>query len=450
MIRIVVCFTVLATAGVSTRAQSPAVPKRELPIAARAGELDILRTVPSSPTMAAVVSDAAGAVVFAHKLDELTASEKRRGKTGPDAWPHLSIYRLDDQGEMVSPPATIMLPNSPQLAARRNYPLALAAHPKLPLVYVWQDVAAPADGAKPDDPAADGFQHLQVYDISSTEPRWVQSIAGGDMYSRGNWAGAIDFDATASRLFVPNMQRRTTTTMAPSIGYLRLLEDGAVVPNEEEIPQTAGGGKGTTADRAGAVSAAARKVYLEQIRTGKVLDRTTRYATSATSTFAGFPCGLGFHNVSENVTIVCGPLGPVTWDEANRRAQFNSIVFYPVVSIGYRYRMTHHATLPVVFLTGLTSSFIFRMEHVDGFMTMLPQKGNLSGVAAITSPPLLLVKRNVLACGSAGKLHLVEFDDQGRFTGTRTDVPIAAASVEALAYSARFDKLYTTVDEVAK
>ena len=72
--------------------------------------------------------------------------------------------------------------------------------------------------------------------------------------------------------------------MTPSIGYLRLLDDGSVVPNEEETADVAQGGKGTTADRAGAVSLATRKQYLEQVRTGKVLERSVRYATAATST----------------------------------------------------------------------------------------------------------------------------------------------------------------------
>lgn len=424
--------------------------KREVPLAAQPGTLDILRTVVTPSAMAAAVSDVAGVLVIAHKPKTQTNKEKLAGVKLING-PHLSFFRLDAQGEITSTAATtVTLPSVPKLADRQNYPLAVVAHPKQPLVYVWQDVAAPAEGAPPDDLKSDGFQHLHVYDVSSAEPKLVQSLAGGESYARGNWAGAIDLDRTGSRLFVPNMQRRITTTFTPSIGYLRLLEDGSVVPNEEESAEVAVGGKGTTADRTGAVSVAARKAYLEQIRTGKVLDRTVRYATAATSTFAGQPSGLGFFNVSDTVTIVCGALGPVTWDEANRRAQFNSTVLYPVVGIGYRYRLVGHPKLPVVFLTGTTSGFVYRMEHVDGFMTMLPQRGTLTGVAAITSSPVLLGDRKVFACGSAGKLHLIGFDEQGVLNGERTDVPVACTSVEALAYSPKFDRLYTVIDEVVK
>ena len=420
-----------------------------MPLAAKPGELDILRTVTAPPSAAAVVSDVAGVLAIAHKPKVLTSKEILAGVKIENG-PHLSLFRLDQRGEAASAATQITLPHSPKLVARQNYPLALAVHPKLPLLYVWQDVAAPAEGGPPDDPKTDGFRHLHVYDVSAAEPRLVQSLAEGETFARGNWAGAIEFDRTASRLFVPNMQRRTATGFAPSVGYFRVLDDGLIVPNEEEAAEVAGGGKGTTADRAAAVSAAARKAYLEQVRTGKVLDRTVRYATAATTTFGGFPCGLGYFNISDSVTIVCGALGPVTWDEANRRAQFNSIAFYPVVGIGYRYRMAGHSTLPVVFFTGTNSSYVFRMEHVEGFMTMAPQRGTLASVAALASPPVLLGKRPYFACGSAGLLHLIGFDEQGRLSGERTDIPIASPTVEALAYSPRFDRLYTVVAEVKK
>jgi hypothetical protein len=430
-------------------AQTDLAAKRELVITGTRGELDILRTVATPTAAVAAVSDAAGVLVVGHKPKVLSSREKKDGVKLTNG-PHLSFFRLDAQGEISGPAATVTLPTSPKFAERQNVPLSVVAHPKLPLVYVWQDVQPPGEGVPPDDPKIDDFQHLHVYDVASAEPKLVQSLAGGETYSLGNWAGAIDFDRTASRLFIPNLQRRVTTTFTPSIGYLRLLDDGSVVPNEEEAAAVSVGGKNSTADRTGAVSLAARKAYLEQVRTGKVLERAVRYATSATTTFAGFPSGLGFHNATDDVTIVCGALGPVTWDEANRRAQFNSVVFYPIVGVGYRYRMVGHQTLPVVFFTGTTAGYVYRMEHVDGFLTMLPQRGALPGVVALESPPVLLGKRNQLACGSSQFVHLLGFDDQGRFDGQRTDVLVKSPSVAALAYSARFDRLYVPIVEEKK
>jgi hypothetical protein len=445
-------FLLVAVASSSmTFAQSPPA-NREVKLVAKPGELDILRTVATPAASSAVVSDAGGVLAVALKPVALSNKQKQAGQKQQNG-PHIALYKLDAQGEIASTsPALITLPRSKKFPVERQCAaLSLVAHPKLPLLYVWQDALPLTKNDGPDAAPPDDHAHLQVYDLASAEPALVQSTAQGETYASGIWAGAIAFDLTASRLFVPNMQRRTTTTVVPAIGYLRVADDGAVIPNEEEAAAAvAVGGKGTTADRSGSVSLAARKAYLEQIRTGKVLDRVVRYATSATSTFAGFPAGLGFFNVSDDVTLVAGPLGPVTWDEANRRAQFNSVVFYPVVGIGYQYRMIGHPKLPVVFLTGLTSDRLYRMEHVDGFLTMLPQRALLGGATAITSPPVLLGDRPLLACGSANLLHLIGFDIAGLFNGERTDVPVANSTVEAIAYSPKFDRLYVAVEEGAK
>lgn len=425
---------VLAASFVATAAFGQAdVPlRREVPLPAKPGEIDWLVKVPLPPGRAAAVSDVAGVLAISHK-------------TGTA--PHVSLVQLDDRGAPTSAaPATIELPHVKQLAGRSNYPLALAVHPKLPLLYVWQDVAPPVKDAPPDDPKTDGFCHLHVYDISSAVPELIQSLAQGDSFARGNTAGAIAFDREAGRLFVPNLQRRNAKgVVTPSIGYLRVLDNGHVVPEDDEVLAAASEGGGAGVDRKGAVTAAARKAYLEQVRTGKLADRATRAATSASTIFAGFPCGLSYFNVSDSVTIVGGALGPVTWDEANRRAQFNGVTFFPIISIGYQLRLAGHPTLPVVFVSGLLSNWVYRMEHVDGFMTLLPQRGTLAGVTALTSSPVVLGKRPYFACGSAKTLHLIGYDDRGALNGERIDVPIASDTVEALAYSPRFDRLYTTV-----
>ena len=435
----VIAALVVATVGLPAFAQVAMPVQREVPLAATPGEVDYLRTVPLPPGRAAVVSDVAGVLAVIHKQGKIPG-------------PHVSLVRLDDRGEpSKDKPVTIQLPHSKLLTDRDNYPLALTVHPKLPLLYVWQDVVTSFEkGAPVDDPKADGFCHLHVYDISKPEPQLLQSVAQGDTFARGNTAGAIEFDRHATRLFVPNLQRRNAKGVATaSIGFLRVLENGHVVPDDDDVLAAASSGKAGV-DRQADVTAAARKAYLEQVRTGKVLDRATRNATSASAIFAAHPCGLSYFNVSDTVTIVGGPLGPVTWDESNRRAQFNAITFYPIVGIGYRLRLVGHPTLPVIFVSGLSSGFVYRMEHVDGFLTMLPQRGTLAGVTAIASSPVLLGKRPYFACGSAKTLHLIGFDDQGHLNGQRIDVPVVSDTVEAIAYSPRFDKLYTRVDEAKK
>src|SRR5437763_87372 len=59
-------------------------------------------------------------------------------KAGKDA--QVRLFRLEAQGKNASSVATVKLPMPAELAQRETYPLALAFHPSLPLLYVWQDV----------------------------------------------------------------------------------------------------------------------------------------------------------------------------------------------------------------------------------------------------------------------------------------------------------------------
>jgi hypothetical protein len=398
--------------GEHLHAQSPALTgvhaKRELTLKGTPGELDILRKVPTASGFAAVVSDAAGALVVAH------APQPTYTQALPEHFPiaddpDVTVYRLDAQGE-VGAAAPIRLPRAAKLAARRQYPLSVAVHPKLPLLYVWQDVVAPAEKAPPDDQATDGFKHLHLYDLSVSPPKLLQSACHGESFSRGNAAAVIGLDRAGSRLFIPNMQRRTKTGLASMIGYLKLAADGKV------------------ADDTPAAYAAAAKVSL--------------YGES--------PCGLGYYDVSDTVTILCAGLGPCTWDEQNRRAQLNVLTFFPSVGAGYRYRMAVNPTTSTVYLTGLGSSNLYRVEHVDGFFTMWPQRALFDGGLLITSPPVVVGKRPLVACSTVGFVHLVKLDAEGYFTGERTDIALTSRKVEALAYSAKYDRLYATYEEVKK
>jgi hypothetical protein len=388
-------------------AASPVAAKRELTIDGKPGELDILRKVPAASAFAAVVNEPAGALVVAH------APQPSYAKSLPEHFeitdePDLTLFRLDAKGE-AGAGTPLRLPRAAKLVKRRQYPLALATHPKLPLVYVWQDVVAPAEGAAPDDFAGDGFKHLHIYDVSSPKPKLLQSACGGETFSRGNPAAAIDLDRNAARLFLPNMRRPTKIGFASAIGYMKLGDDGLL------------------ADPTPAAEAEAPKLSL----------------------FSETPCGLGFHNLSDDITLVCAGLGPATWDEGNRRGQLGVVTFFPAIGVGYRYRMVVHPTIPVVFLTGISTGALFRVEHVDGFLTMWPQRATLAD-ALLTSPPVLVGKRSLLACYGTGKLHLVGFDEAGFLNGERIDIAPSPRKVEALAYSAKYDRLYLTIEEAKK
>jgi hypothetical protein len=437
--------TILTLGARPAAAQPASAPtRREMPITGTTGTFDRLVSVPAGSARAIVVSDVAGVLAAAHPVD--------MKQTGG---PHISLYRLNSDGLLdAAPPRQITLPVPDGAGEVRNFALAMAAHPKLPLLYVWQDMVVP-EPARPLPKAeaaaaeakllTDGFEHLHVYDLSSAEPRHVQSFATGPGYHRGARAGAIAFDLEAERLFVPNLRRVGPTGEGmPSIGFFKLDDAGRIVDDSEG--EVAVGATATKAKDDGAVRLAARKAYLEQVRSGRVLPRNTRNAAAISYTFGGYPAGLGFVPVNEHVTVVAGALGIVTWDESNRRARFNNVGFYPLVGVGYLYRLSLHPKLPVIFVSGLNSGWIYRMEHVDGFPTLVPQRGVLAGVTAIASPPVTVGDRPLVAVGGKEALHLVEIDAAGMFTGKRTDVPLKNPSVSAVEYSRKFDRLYVSED----
>src|SRR5438128_1872276 len=72
-------------------------------------------------------------------------------------------------------------------------------------------------------------------------------------------------------------------------------------------------------------------------------------ATDQNAPFGGWPAGMGFIPVSDDVVIVGGPYGPVTWDSANRRARFGMMQIHPHYAAPYVDRLVGHPTLPVLY-----------------------------------------------------------------------------------------------------
>src|SRR5262249_31685469 len=82
-------------------------------------------TVPSARCIA--IGETAGWLAFGHD------------KTFTDG--HVSLVKLDAKGNPAAYSIPLKLPRPAGLVKHANYPLALAFHPKLPVLYVWQDIA---------------------------------------------------------------------------------------------------------------------------------------------------------------------------------------------------------------------------------------------------------------------------------------------------------------------
>lgn len=366
----------------------------------------------------AAVSDVAGVIAFGHR----PAAADKPGT--------VSIFGIDAQGNVVGTPApppaapadaaaaaaatappplfTLDLPRPAALAAFVSGAQFILAHPKLPLLYVWQDIAGPPMTSAKANPVFPEFDHLLVYSLAAGQPPKLElATARGPGFMYGVDGAMLALDPAGKRLALPNLRSLASPdeTSTSAVGYLALDERGLPV-------MEAGQPKLTAHD---------------------------------VPAYNGYPSGMGCVFVSDTVAVVGGMYGPMTWDSANPRARFNSIII--AGANPGRYRMIGHATLPWVYLSGLGTPYAFAMEHAGGYMTMRPQMLTLTGVT-LTMPPVLLAKHNKVAFGGAGRVAAASLDAAGQFvaagaTGTVVNNP----SVEALTYSEKLDRLYVAVEK---
>jgi hypothetical protein len=166
------------------------------------------------------------------------------------------------------------------------------------------------------------------------------------------------------------------------------------------------------------------------------------------------PCGLGLLPLSRDVLLFGGPSGPVVWDLGNRRGElaFNFIPpYYRPANLGNLDRLIAHPTLPV-FYGGIVypeegpwaDSYMYCMEHADGYPTLFAQRATLAGFR-ISSPPVLLAKHKRLAFGGDKRVALVALDAEGKLTTERIEAEVNTPRVRALTYSDKYDRLYVAV-----
>jgi hypothetical protein len=324
--------------------------------------------------------------------------------------PHVSLIRLDVQGKPpAAPTATITLPRPAGLEKLANYPLALVFHARLPLLYVWQDIGNPTTPMPAEEQNLAKLDHLLIYRVDEKEPRLLQSLGHGPEFIRGHKAGAIVLDAKATRLYVPNLYPPGVKPEAayPSVGYFRLDADGLPLRADE----------------------------------GKV----HQPGPEGLAGVPGYPCGVSFIPISDDVVIVGGGYGPITWDMKDPRVRFQSVFVHDIAAY-YTTRLAGHPTLPVMFFGMIGYGYFGRIEHVDGSLTLAPQLVTLEG-AAFGTPPVVVARHSQVAFGGVNKVYLLTHDAQGRFTKQRVQAAVTNPSVEALVYSEKFDRLYVAVEK---
>ena len=251
----------------------------------------------------AAAGDSVGMVAVGHKVDKQA---------------RLSLFRLDAQGKPTGAPVVVKLPKPAALATRDTYPLSLAFHPSLPLLYVWQEVEGlKGDPVPPDEPAWKDFDHLLIYAIDK-EPELLVTLCRGQPFHTGNVAGSLGLDVANGLLYVPNLRfGKKNPPEGGAVGWFHLGGDGLPVEGD------------TVPDKVEAVVPVAKAATTRAARAAALRTATTagkpvgafRHTPENTYGFGWHPSGAGFVPISRDVFIGCGPYGPVTWNGGDRRAR---------------------------------------------------------------------------------------------------------------------------------
>lgn len=422
-VRAAVAGWALGLAG-AVSAQPPAPAPLELTVPAPPdAPIPYLETVVAPGAVCAVVSDVANVLIVGH------------GPQPECRETFLSVYPLDAQGRV--PPATPAMPavgdkpaqplvpnKSVVVPIARPEPLArlphavgaMVAHPKLPLLYVWMDVQAPAAAKPEEDPVFAHLERLLIFSIKDgTLVPLAQSLCRGPAFAHSmpNAPAPVWFtlvlDPAATRLYLPNMR---DTAGGIAVGVLGL--DAAGMPvRKEDKPDV--------------------KVH----GVGGLLTGPHAWA-------------VGLVHGSDDVFIVANNLGPFTVDTANRRGRYG---LYRCNGWGphtpdHRFRVVGHPDGDTFFMTAPPQgNFVCMLDHSEGYITGLPRRITITG-SAVQSAPVVMANRRRVAFGGVNRIHVVRYDAAGRFEPVVEQAAVMSPAVMAICASPKFDRLYAAVASI--
>ena len=359
--------------------------------------------------LCAAVSDAASLLVVGHRA----VSNQ-----------HLAVFKLDADGRPAGAPLRVTLPKPAVLATNANYPLGLLFHPRLPILYVWQDVNAPPPDKQEKHAAFTDyleFDHLLIFAVTNGGLELLQTAAHGAGFHCGLGGGTIGLDFDAKTLFVPNAVGGTWDESG--IGYYALDEQG--------LPQNPDKLDGATPKPKGARAPALAKTKIERTLATLQRKRTHRY----------YPSGAGWV-AGRDAMIMGGYSGCLVADfpQGNlRQAWFNLPDAIGNCIVG------GHPSAPAIYLSLLNTSRLFQIGHADGYVSLLPQTAVAKG-AQLSGAPVVLTRQARVAVGAGRAVVLFGLQPDGRFDGKAEQFAVPSATVRSLAYSEKRGRLYVPVE----
>lgn len=347
---------------------------------------------------------------------------------GPDTRgaAQVALVPLDEQGKVrAGEAARATLPLPLALQNFQQYVLALAFHPSKPLLYVWRDARGPQKDHPPVDVVYNELDHLLIYSVEGGKLSLLRTGAHGRDYAFGVSMGALTVDAANGRLYVPSAQVKNPDPKEregffAAAGYVQLDAGG--------LPAADGDG-------------------LRLVVRRPLQQRYDGYYHLNVREYQNFPLGTsGPLPINDNTVVYTDKhdLITVTMDASRVQPGALKSFWLPLLEYGQAVwcRCSLHPELPVIYISG--GGRLFRIEHVDGFPTLMPQV--LAFNENPNSAPVVMGKSTV-AVGADNCVLLFPIDAAGLLTGVVQKVAVSHCQGQALAYSGKFDRLYVAVDQ---
>ncbi len=388
----------------------------------KTGSLPNLTRVMVPETRALALGEAQSLLAFVHDAKHADA--------------HVSLVKLDANGNPAPYAVSWKIPHLPAFVKNPNYAVSVAFHPKLPLLYVWQDLALiNAPPPNPEPPDLVNFNHLHIYNVGPAfmsaapdktglfkPPELVASLCRAMPYLYGFAGGQIAVDPSGEFLYVPNL-RDTKNLWILRLGRFKLDADGLPFLSD--------------ADAKLPLPARAKRVQDLNPAPHQIAPWDYVYLFPMNAWGAGH----SFVPLGKDAALTSSYYGVASWRPNDKTYEMFGL---PLRS-NAQHLLAAHPTLPAVFATAADTDSFSRFEQSDGFVTGLPRQYKLEG-DKLFSTPAVLPKSKQLAIGSHHAIILFELDELGYPKLEATRVPVFNPAVRCVAYSQKFDRLYVGVE----
>jgi len=317
------------------------------------------------------------------------------------------------------------LPIAAEAAKFGNYPLSLAFHPKLPRLYVWQEINVPyVNAPAPHPPIINTFDHLCIYDLSQPSPTLMAALCRGPDFGFGLTGGGIAVDADGVFLYVPNV-REVRDRNSWSFGRFPLDGDGLPKVHDKEIP---------LAERLKELVQINEKKPLVPLERAPVEPIYIMPSTSEGSVTDIHPLGAGG-------VVAGGARGFIRW---RPRDPIVELMGLPLRA-GSATLLGRHPKSTALYATRYGRNSVFRADLADGVLTTLPREYALPD-AKLGSPPAVMSRHNRLAVAGQYHVDVLDLDEAGNPRAEAMRIPVLSALGRAMVYSEVFDRLYLGVE----